>query len=113
MVGLTYETEEDQGVLIFRLDGRLDATSSPQLETTITQQIDGGQKKILLDFGRVDYLSSAGMRLLLSLTRRLSKEEGKLAMCTINDDVMEIIKVAGFEKILNIYPTEQEALTSF
>lgn len=113
MVGLTYETEEEGGVLLFRLDGRLDATSSPQLETKITQQIDGGHKKILLDFGRVDYLSSAGMRLLLSLTRRLSKEEGKLALCTITDDVMEIVKVAGFEKILNIYPTEREALTSF
>ena len=111
--GLTFETEEQDGKLIFRLNGRLDATSSPNLESKLNEEIESGHKQILLDFGNIDYLSSAGMRLLLSATRRLSGAGGKLALCSIGDDVMEIIKVAGFERILNIYATEQEALSSF
>ena len=111
--GLTYEIEEQDKALLFRLDGRLDATSSPHLENKLNEQVEAGQKNILLDFGQVDYLSSAGMRLLLSATRRLAKDGGKLALCSIGDDVMEIIKVAGFERILHIYSTEQEALSHF
>lgn len=111
--GLTFETEEQEGKLIFRLSGRLDATSSPNLESKVTEQIESGHKNLVLDFGNVEYLSSAGMRLLLSATRRLANNGGKLCICTVDDEVMEIIKVAGFERILNIYSTEKEALSSF
>ena len=111
--GLNMHIEEHQHVLCFRLDGRLDATSTPQLEAKINAQIDSGKKHVLLDFGRIDYLSSAGMRLLLSATRRLKSDGGQLNMCSINEDVMEIIKVAGFERILNIFPTEAAAMDSF
>ena len=111
--GIKCEVEEKDNVVIFRLEGRLDAISAPQFETKLQEQVEAGKKRLLLDFGRVDYLSSAGMRLLLSMTRRLKNEEGQLALCSLNDDVMEIIKVAGFERILNIYPTESTALSSF
>ncbi len=111
--GLKCEMEKGDKALLFRLDGRLDATSSPQLEAKLQEQLEAGHKHFLLDFGRVEYLSSAGMRLLLSMTRRLKGDGGQLALCSINDDVMEIIKVAGFERILNIYPTESAALDSF
>ncbi len=111
--GLTFETEEQDGKLIFRLNGRLDATTSANLEAKLNEQIEAGHKHILLDFGSIDYLSSAGMRLLLSATKRLNGTEGKLALCSIGDDVMEIIKVAGFERILSIFATEQEAISSF
>ena len=111
--GLTFETEDQDGKLIFRLNGRLDATSSPNLEAKLNEQIEAGHNNVLLDFGNIDYLSSAGMRLLLSATRRLAGAGGKLLLCSIGEDVMEIIKVAGFERILNIYSTEQEALDSF
>lgn len=110
---LNYDFEEEQGIMVVRLDGRLDATSAPQLDTKLSEQIDAGKSRILLDFGKVEYLSSAGMRLLLSDTRRLKGQGGQLGICSINDDVMEIIKVAGFERILNIYPTESQALQSF
>lgn len=111
--GIKFELEEKDHVSLFRLEGRLDATSSPQLETVLQEKVDSGQKNILLDFGRIDYLSSAGMRLLLSMTRKLKGDGGHLVICSLNDDVMEIIKVAGFERILNIFPTETGALDSF
>lgn len=106
-------TVENQGdIRIVRVEGRLDATSVPVLEKQLSHLIDANHKKILADFEKVDYLSSAGMRLLLSVTKKLKSHGGKLAICAMNDDVMEIIKMAGFERIMNIYPTEKEALAA-
>lgn len=109
-VGLTIEVEEIDGKCVLRLTGRIDATTAPILEKRIDEQMERKPLKVLLDFNGVDYLSSAGMRLLLAATKRVKAREGSLAMSGIADDVMEIIKMAGFERILSLYPTEKEAL---
>ncbi|MCB1115782.1 MAG: STAS domain-containing protein [Chlamydiia bacterium] len=110
--GINIQIEDDQGALLIRLEGRMDAASAPLVERKINEQIAQGKKKLVLDFAKVDYLSSAGMRLLLSTTKKL-KEEGGLHLCSVGEEVMEIIKMAGFERIIHIFPTEQEALQGF
>jgi anti-anti-sigma factor len=102
------ESVEDR--VVFRFEGRLDATTAPQLETKIQKVIDDKHHKVAIDFSQIDYLSSAGMRLLLSLTKKLSSLEGSLVIFSLHDDVMEIIRMAGFEKVLHIFPSEVEAL---
>ncbi len=111
-VGITFEVEDKGDITILRLEGRLDASSSPELESKLNEQIGQNRLKILVDFSRLDYLSSAGMRLLLSTTKKLKAKEGKLMLVSINDEVMEIIKMAGFERILQIFNTEKEAFDS-
>ena len=112
-VGLKIKIEEENGITLMRVEGRLDAASSPTLENKINELIAGGKKQILMDFENVDYLSSAGIRLLLSTTKKLKAIEGKLSFCSINEEVMEIIKMAGFDTILTIYPTEKKAKEGF
>ncbi len=104
--------EELKGVIVLRCEGRLDATTSPQLEDAINQLIDQERNKIAMDFGAVDYLSSAGMRLLLSVTKRLKAKKGKLSIFGMHDEVSEIINMAGFSTILAIYSGEEDALKS-
>ncbi len=111
--GLQIEIEEDRGALMVRLEGRLDAASAPVLERKLLEQIEKGKTKLVLDFAKVDYLSSAGMRLLLSTTKKLKGNSGGLHLCSVGEEVMEIIKMAGFERIIHIFPTEQEALQGF
>lgn len=101
--------EEKGDVVVVRVDGRLDAASSPQLEKQINSIIDAGHFKLLLNLGNVDYLSSAGMRLMLSVTKKLKHLEGKVVVCSLNEDVMDVIKMAGFTQVLEIYPTEEES----
>ena len=104
-------TKDDRkGVVILRCEGRLDATTSISLEEEINALIDLERIKIMIDFSRIDYLSSAGMRLLLSMTKRLKNKRGKLSIFGIHDEVREIINMAGFEKVLAIYSAEEEAL---
>ena len=104
--------DEKEGKTIVRCEGRLDATSSPQLEAVLNDLIRQKQSNLLVDFNKIDYLSSAGMRLLLSITKRMNTNQGRLLLFSIHEDVMEIIRMAGFEQILHIYSDEQKALAS-
>ena len=106
---LNFTLEEKEDNIIVHLDGRLDAISTPTLDHKLTDLIRQKRKKILLDFEHVDYLSSAGMRLLLSATKQLKNQEGRLISYAMNEDVLEIIRMAGFERILNISPNEDDA----
>lgn len=112
--GVELSTEKKEEVLILRVGGRLDAVSSPQLEKQVMESInEGNHLKVLMNFENVDYLSSAGMRLLLSTTKKLKSKDGKFVICAINDSVMEVIKMAGFDHILNIHPSEDTGLSEF
>lgn len=106
------QVEEKDEVVVFRISGRLDAASSPQLEKKISSIIDSGHFRILLDLANVEYLSSAGMRLMLSISKRLKNIEGKIVACSLNDEVMDVIRMAGFDQVLEVYPTEAAALTN-
>lgn len=103
--------EEQKGeILILRIRGRLDAVSSPAAEKRIFEAINGGQQKLLLDLGDVTYLSSAGMRMLLSTTKRLRTLSGKLAVCNMTSNVLDVLKMSGFDHVLALFKTEEEAL---
>ncbi len=109
-VGLHITLEQIEHRVILRVNGRLDAASAPILERKIVNLIDEGHYHLILDFSRVDYLSSAGMRVLLSTTKKLHAKKGNLVLFSLAEDVGEIIKMAGFDKILHICASEKEAL---
>lgn len=103
------QVEEKGEVTVVRLEGRVDAHSSPQLEKQLQSIIDSGHFKFVLNFEKVDYLSSAGMRLMLAISKKLKTLAGKLVTCGMNDEVLDVIKMAGFNQVIEIYQTEEEA----
>lgn len=103
------QVEEKGDIVVVRVLGRLDAASSPQLEKKINSIIETGHFKLILNLGGVDYLSSAGMRLMLSVSKKLKHLEGKIVACNLNDEVLDVIKMAGFHQVLELYPTEEES----
>ncbi len=107
------EVEERGNVMLIKVKGRLDAVTSPQLETKLSAIVDAGHQRLLLSFSGVDYLSSAGMRLLLAISKKLQGLEGKLVVCEVAEGVMEVINMAGFHRILTITDTEAQALEAF
>lgn len=100
-------------VLILRLKGRLDAISSPAAEKKVFECINSGETNLVLDFEGVDYLSSAGMRMLLSTTKKLKGLSGKLVLCSINPNVMDVLKMSGFDHVLELCSDDNEALRKF
>ncbi len=111
--GLVFSLEEEKKWNIIRLEGRLDATSAPVLEEKIESLLHEGKTQLVIDFARVDYLSSAGLRFLLAATKKHTARGGKLTIAHINEEVMEIIKMAGFERILHIFSSEEQAIAAF
>jgi anti-sigma B factor antagonist/stage II sporulation protein AA (anti-sigma F factor antagonist) len=106
--------EEQKGdVLIVTVKGRLDAISSPTAERHVFDLINDGANKLILDLSSVDYLSSAGMRMLLSTTKKLKSQSGKLVLCSVTPNVMDVLKISGFDHVLDIVKTQDEALKKF
>ena len=91
------------------LAGRLDAVSSPQLENRLMASIEAGQRKLAVNFTRTDYISSAGLRVLLSSVKRLGSD-GQLVLFGLQESVRKVIDIAGFSSVLAIVGSEQEAV---
>ncbi len=82
------------------LEGRLDTTTAPQLEAELKQSV-GGVTELTLDFSQLEYLSSAGLRVLLS-AQKVMNRQGSMVIKNVNETIMEIFEVTGFADILTI-----------
>jgi anti-anti-sigma factor len=114
MEGTLGIVEDKKGeILVLHLKGKLDAISSPTAEKRIFDCINNGQHKLLLDFKGVDYLSSAGMRMLLSTTKKLKTLSGKLVVCSVNPNVMDVLVMSGFDHVLELAKDLDEGTKKF
>ncbi len=86
--------------LTLAIQGRIDTTTAPQLEAGLRSDIDG-VTELYLDFTGVEYISSAGLRVLLSAQKLMSRQ-GKMVLSHVNESVMEVFEVTGFSDILTI-----------
>ena len=86
--------------LTVTITGRLDTTTAPQLEAEFKQNI-GGVEKLVLDFTALEYLSSAGLRVLLAAQKVMNKQ-GEMIIKNVNETINEIFEVTGFVDILTI-----------
>ncbi len=105
--------EQHEAIQIFKLNGRLDSNTSPDFEEKIFNAISDGSKSMILDFKDIDYISSAGLRVILKATKALKREEGKLMLCSMQDYVKEVFEISGFDSFLPIVSTVDDALKSF
>ena len=97
---MTIEKKLDGTELTITLTGRLDTTTAPQLEAELKASLDGVEN-LALDFAALDYLSSAGLRVLLAAQKTMNKQ-GSMVICNVNETIAEIFDVTGFSDILTI-----------
>ena len=90
----------DGTTLTLTLEGRLDTATSPQLETELKRSIDG-VSRLVLDFGGVEYISSAGLRVLLS-AQKVMNRQGEMIVRNVGESIMEVFEITGFTDILTI-----------
>lgn len=95
---ITKTTEGTSLTLV--LEGRLDTVTAPQLESELRSSIDGIDK-LFLDFTSLEYISSAGLRILLSTQKTMNKQ-GSMVIKNVNEDVMDIFEITGFVDILTV-----------
>ena len=108
---ISVKTTNEVKVLAF--EGRLDTQTSPDVQVQLTQLIEGGETKLLLNLEKLDYISSAGLRVLLAAAKQLKTTDGELRLCNLNEVVKEVFVISGFDMILPISASESEALEGF
>ena len=106
------ETKHDQ-YHVFKLNGRLDSNTAMGFEQKLFECIENGTRRLILDFEQLDYISSAGLRVILKATKNLKGAEGKLVLCAMQDYVKEVFEIAGFDSFLPIVATMDDALRAF
>ena len=90
----------ENNAALFAVDGRLDSTTAPELENELKGSLDG-VSDLTLDFTGLEYISSAGLRVLLS-TQKIMNKQGKMKLINVNETIMEIFEVTGFSDILTV-----------
>ena len=86
--------------LTFKLDGRLDTVTAPELEAELKNNLDGIET-LTIDLENLEYMSSAGLRILLA-THKVMKKQGEMKVVRVNETIMEIFEVTGFLEILTV-----------
>jgi len=98
--------------LVMTPNGRLDAAAAQAFLDRLSSCIDGGETSVLLDLAHLDYISSAGLRVLLTATKRLQAGDGRFAVCALTPNVREVFQVSGFDTIIEVHPDRSTALQS-
>ena len=93
--------------------GRIDGANAKQYEETLLERIAAGHTKILVNCEAVNYISSAGLRVLLMASRRAGEAAGNLLLCAVKDHVHDVFKYSGFAEIIPIHEDREAALESF
>ena len=97
---MTITKTAENGTLRIALEGRLDTNTAPQLEAELKTSLSG-ITELELDFSGLEYISSAGLRLLLAAQKTMSRQ-GKMTIRNVNETIMEVFEITGFVEILTI-----------
>ena len=102
---ITSNVEND--VINIKLEGRLDTTTSPELQEELDKLLTKTKFNLILDFKDLSYVSSAGLRVLLSAQKKANDLVGNVVIRNVSDPIMEVFEMTGFSDFLNIEPLAQ------
>ncbi len=97
---MTIEIKKNADELVLEITGRLDTITAPALDKTINENL-GEIKSLILDFKNLEYISSAGLRVLLSTQKKL-QQKGTMKIKNVREEVMEVFEITGFVDILTV-----------
>ncbi len=106
---MSIESQGDLAVVV--LTGRLDSTNAADSEAKILAEIEAGRPRIVVDASKLDYLSSAGLRVFLVVAKRVKAAGGALALHSLTDHVREVFEISGFVNVLTVCADRDEAMS--
>jgi anti-anti-sigma factor len=106
-------TEEVQGrVVVVTARGRLDGSTSQAFGARLEKLAAGVEPRLLVDFSGVDFVSSAGLRVVLGVLKRVKAAHGKFVLCSVQPPVREVLDITGFTSMLDMQPSRTEAMVA-
>lgn len=106
------QTRTENNATIIAISGRLDAVTAPEYEKRIREMIDSGTISFVVDFEQVDYISSAGLRALLLMTKLLNAKDGRVCLANVKGNVRSVFDMCGFCAVFKMENSVAEALAA-
>lgn len=107
---MTIETTKESNATLIKVSGRIDAVTTLQFETVVKELFSAGETVFVLDFGHVDYISSAGLRSLLATAKLLTRKDGQFHLINVSDTVAKILGISGLSSIFQTHDSRSTAL---
>jgi anti-anti-sigma factor len=109
-VSLSISDEFEGPAIVVRLSGQLDTLTAKPFESHLAERISQGQKRIIVDLAAVNYVSSYGLRVFLLTAKQLRSDRRAFTLCRLTPEVNKIFRISGFDKILVIRETLEDAI---
>lgn len=107
---MTIDETRENGAAVVAPVGRVDSTTSERLDQHLTRLLAAGDRRIVVDFAGVEYISSAGLRVMLTLAKRMKDAKGALALCAMGEPVRQVFDLAGFLPLFAIEASRSAAV---
>lgn len=104
------QTRKESGATVVAVSGRMDAVTAPDYEKQLGVMMDGGEKRFVIDFGQLDYISSAGLRALLATGKKIKSLGGGMLLANVGGAVRDVFTISGFGSIFPMHDSVQSAL---
>lgn len=109
-MSLELTVAEQRGVHVYAIKGRLDSATAGDLDKSLQGLFGETGTRAIIDLGALDYISSAGLRVMLMLAKRAKQSQGRLILCSLSPHVREVFEISGFMKILETTTDQAAAL---
>lgn len=106
-------TQDSDKVAVMAVAGRVDSATAPELENELKKLVEADKTQIVLDLKDVEYMSSAGLRAMVSTLKAVKRVNGDLRLASPSPRVEEVLRLAGLTSIFSIHPSRAEAVKSF
>ena len=106
------KTERADGTLIAKAEGRIDGVNARDFEEAMKAAISGDDSVVVIDLENLSYISSAGLRVILLIAKTLRKRNAELMLCSLSDPIREVFEISGFDKIIPVHASRQQALSA-
>ncbi len=110
---MNIETRDLKHVTVAKVSGRVDSSTAPDLEKSLQDLLDAGRNQLVLDLQETDYMSSAGLRVLVATHKTAKKNGGGLCLAQPSARVNEVLELAGLTPVFSVYPDVVAAVGSF
>ena len=109
---LTIEGERSSGTLIAKASGRIDGSNAREFQDALETFLEGEASSLVLDLEHLSYISSAGLRVILLVSKKLQKSSAQFGVCSLSVSISEVFQISGFDKIIKTHNTRADALSA-
>ena len=109
---MTTQSQRNDATLVITAAERIDSANAQKFYDELDATIEPTDKVVILDMAELTYISSAGLRVILQTARTLQRQNARFALCSLSGTVREVFEISGFDRVIEIHPSQSEAIAA-